>query len=556
MKEQRKSSGYFLTPLLFSGVLVTGMVWGFNLKDSLSNKRDLKTVVNRNDRVEELIGLIKERYVDTVNTNKLYERAVNGILDPLDPHTVYIPAEDLQGVNEDLEGAFSGIGVEYSIINDTLFVTNVIAGGPSERAGLEIGDQVIRVGDSVIAGNGINTERILKLLRGKEGSKVAIAIRKPTTGGNRMVSIKRGMIPLYSVDAGIMLDEQTGYIKINKFSATTYDEFKEALERLQNNGAQQLVLDLRDNPGGYMDAAISILDDLLPGEKLLVYTKGVHTPRINYTAELDGLFEHGKLAVLINENSASASEIVSGAVQDWDRGVVVGRRSFGKGLVQEQFELPDGSAIMLTTARYYTPSGRSIQRPYKEGREAYEHDAEKRWESGELVGKASTSTLTDTIPYYTANKRVVHGGGGIIPDVQVPYDTTKWSSASPHIAFSETMNNTVLGYYIAHKEELVYKDVQDFVKRFDNVPAILQAYLAKLSGTKKQQAQKIISADNGFLSNEIKAQVARYLYRDNGYYAVKAQRDDVLKKAMEALKDKAYVRLLQPCAAKQMAARR
>lgn len=522
------------------------MVLGFNLRDSLRNKRDLTTTVSRNDRLEELIDLIKERYVDTVNTNKLYEDAVAGILAPLDPHTVYINSDNLQQVNEELDGGFSGIGVEFSIVRDTVDITSVIDNGPAMRAGLKTGDQILKVGDSIVAGNGITSERIVSLLRGKQRSTVSVTVKHALGHTARIASIIRDNIPIYSVDAGIMLDKQTGYIKINKFAATTYQEFEKSLKALKAAGATEMVIDLRDNPGGYMDAATQIADDLLDGEKLIVYTKGRNSPTQQYmTGSGKGLFEDGRLAVLVDESSASASEILSGAIQDWDRGVILGRRTYGKGLVQEQYEMPDGSALRLTIARYYTPSGRCIQRSFADGRDAYEADFEKRYEAGELTGN-DKNTPADTTEYFTHNKRIVYGGGGIKPDVYVPYDTSRWSTPIISLAHSEKLQNAVWDYYLQNQKQLHYTDINDYIEHFTGSDRILEMYLASLSADKQKQAAKLLQqpGNREYFAQQINAQMGRYLFKDNGYYSVKARYDNVIQKALSVLHSDTYNTLL------------
>ncbi len=535
------------TPLLFSLVLIIGMILGFNLRDTLVNKRDIATIIQRNDRLEEIIDLIDQKYVDTVNTNLLYEDAVSGILEPLDPHTVYIPADNLQDVNEGLEGGFSGIGIEFSIRKDTIEVTSVVENGPSYRAGLTEGDKIIKVGDSIVAGTGITSEGIISLLRGKQKTEVAVTLQRIDDGATNEVSIVRDIIPLYSVDASFMVDGKTGYIKINRFSATTYDEFSKALKKLKKEGASQMILDLRDNPGGYLDAATSISDDFLNDDKLIVYTTGRNTPRFDYNAKKSGDFESGKLAILVDESSASASEILAGAIQDWDRGVIIGRRSYGKGLVQEQYEMPDGAALRLTIARYYTPSGRSIQRSFADGKEAYHADLENRYESGELTG-AETFTIADTTRYYTANKRIVYGGGGITPDVYVPYDTTYWSSPVLKAAFSEEMRTAIWDYFIHNKTTLRYKNVSDFVKSFKGEGQVVDQYLAMLTPTKRQNVMKQFNepTNKRYFKTQIKAQLARYLFRDNGYYSVKLKDDNVVNRALSVLNSSEYADILQP----------
>ncbi len=531
-------------PLLCSGVLVMGMVLGFNLHDTLRNKRDLSTVITRNDRLDELIDLVNEKYVDTINDNLLYRDAITGILKSLDPHTVYIPAEDLENINDDLEGSFSGIGIEFSIIRDTLTVTSVFDNGPANKAGIEIGDQFIKVKDSLIAGVGISNERISHLLKGPAQSTVPVMVR-PHNHPVRIVTITRGAIPTYSIDASIMLDDQTGYIKINRFSATTTSEFKDALKKLQESGARQLILDLRDNPGGYLETATAIAGTFLDNDKLVVYTQGGHSPKVEYRSKENGSFDKGKLAILIDENSASASEILAGAIQDWDRGIIIGRRSYGKGLVQQQYDLPDGAALRLTIAKYYTPSGRCIQRSFAHGKEAYAEDYEKRFEDGELTGYDTTRSH-DTIPYYTANHRLVYSGGGIKPDVYVPYDTGRFSGNFKHTLYSAELKTAILDYYVSNKATLKFAGINEFATSFNGIEEVAGNYLALLEpGARKLAANALSSPVNKkYFGLQIKARLARFLYHDNGFYSISVKDDEVVNKALEVLYSAQYSKLI------------
>jgi carboxyl-terminal processing protease len=529
------------TPLFFSLVLIFGMVIGFNLRDTLRNKRSINTIVDRNDRLEEIIDLINEKYVDTVNNNILYKDAVSGILKPLDPHTVYIPADELQSVNDDLDGGFSGIGVEFSIVRDTIEVTSVIENGPAGNAGIEIGDQIIKVGDSLVAGKNITSDRIVHLLKGRQRSSVSVTVKQVSNGLLKQCPITRDIIPIYSVEASIMLDANTGFIKINRFSATSNDEFSAALKKLQSLGAKQLILDLRDNPGGYIDAATAIADNFLDDNKLIVYTKGLHSPKTEYKAGEKGVFENGRLAILVDESSASASEILAGAIQDWDRGVVIGRRTFGKGLVQEQYEMPDGAALRLTIAKYYTPSGRCIQRSFARGREAYMEDYEKRFESGELIGK-DTATLADTIPFYTSRHRIVYGGGGIKPDVYVPYDTSLISTTLLNMVFSQELKTAIWDYFIYNRNKLKFKDITDFNTSFNAQQQVAGNYLATLSPDTRKSVLKELSkpSNDDYFRLQIKAQLARFLFHDNGYYTISLKSDEVVNKALAILNSGQY----------------
>src|SRR5882672_10405346 len=354
-------------PLLFAIVMIVGMLIGYRLYENTNTKGFFKT--RKLNRVQEVVDLVNMKYVDPVDTDSLGEEAIQGILAHLDPHSYFIPAVDREEMNEDLKGNFEGIGIEFQIINDTVNATYVLPDGPSDKAGMKIGDKFIKVNDSVVAGNGITSERIKKFLRGPGASNVIITLLRDNK--IKQLPVTRGTIPLPAVDAGYMLDKETGYIRINKFSRTTYGEFLQAMEKLQQQGLQKLMLDLRGNGGGIVDEAVGIADEFLGDDKLIVYTEGRKSPRREYRAQKPGLFEKGRLILLVDEGTASASEILTGALQDWDRATIMGRRTFGKGLVQEPFQLTDGSELRLTIARYYTPIGRSIQKPYNKGRDSY-----------------------------------------------------------------------------------------------------------------------------------------------------------------------------------------
>ena len=546
MNERRSPGLKVWTPLLFSVIMVFGMVLGFNLRDSLRSKRSIQAIIERNDRLEQLIDLINERYVDSVNTNVLYEDAIDGILKHLDPHTVYISADELQAVNEDLEGSFSGIGVEFSIVRDTIQVTSVVEDGPAEAAGVEIGDQLIKVQDIVVAGAGITSDSIVHMLRGKEHSQVAVTLRSSMTGNEKQTVIERGSIPLYSVEASILLDQQTAYIKINRFSATTYEEFAKALRSLKAQGAKSLILDVRQNPGGYLEAATMIADEFLDDEKLIVYTQGRKSARTEYKASKPGMFETGALVILVDEGSASASEILAGAVQDWDRGAIIGRRTYGKGLVQEQYEMEDGAALRLTIAKYYTPSGRSIQRSYVNGKEAYAHDVADRFGSGELTG-ADTLAIADTFKYYTSQSRTVYGGGGIMPDIHVPYDTAKLNRELLNVLFSGTFRNMLWDYFVKNNADLrQYKTVAEFSRTFSTDDLFSDVFRNTPKEQKARFNQVLSNPESrAYLETQLKAQLARFLFRNNGYYVIQTSGDPVVQKALSTLRSGKYSTLIK-----------
>ena len=373
-------------PILFALVMVLGMMIGYQLRDKTQGSRFL--TLNKRSALQELIELIRNKYVDPVKADSLTQVAADDLLSKLDPHSVYIPAKDLMDVNEELMGNFQGIGVEFQLFSDTVHVITVVKGGPSERAGIQVGDRFIKVADSIsIAGVKIKPDKVRSLLRGPADTKVQVTLLRG--GVEKNIIIQRGTIPLPTVDVSYMIEPGKGFIRINRFGEPTYEEFMQQLEKLQAQGMKELILDLRGNGGGLLKEATDIADEFLEGDKLIVYTEGEHMPKMEYRCKRDGLFEKGKLVVLVDETSASASEVLSGALQDWDRATIIGRRSFGKGLVQQQFQLSDGSAVRLTIARYFTPLGRNIQKPYSSGKSKYEEELVSRWHNGELI-KADT----------------------------------------------------------------------------------------------------------------------------------------------------------------------
>lgn len=532
------------TPLTFSVILVVGILIGFQLNRYMDKKRPITTIIERNDRLEEIIDIIDARYVDSVSKDSLYEDAISGILKHLDPHTSYIPVRDMAGVTEDLEGNFKGIGIEFFILKDTLMVTSVLSNGPAYDAGVKTGDKIVKVNDSTVAGRNINSESIISMLRGIEGSTVRLDLLRSSENKQIEVNVKRGIIPLYSVDASYMIDKETGYIRINRFSATTYREFMNALKKLLKNGMKEMILDLRQNPGGYLDAATAIADELIGGNHLLVYTQGRASNKEEYMSGQKGKFEEGKLVVLVDEGSASASEILAGAIQDWDRGVIIGRRSYGKGLVQEQFELSDGSALRLTIARYYTPSGRSIQRSYEKGREEYAHDYARRFQNGSLAIPVDSLSTSDTAVYYTERRhRQVYGGGGIKPDVIVPYETNIYATELYDIIASPIFNSTIYEYFSLHSKEMnSYKSFKEFDGSFRGMPELMESLKNNFIREFPGQVRKIWSNPMAFayLRTHTKAILARMMFRNNGYYQEANKSDQVIIEALNILKSNTY----------------
>lgn len=520
-------------PLIFSVVMITGMFFGFKLHQEAGGR----SFFQRDNRtsLQEALDLIRNKYVDKVGLDSLQDDAINEVMNHLDPHSVYIPASDVESANEELQGNFEGIGIEFNRFNDTVHVLYVIPDGPSDKAGLHIGDKIIKVNDSSIVLKGFSNNDIRKMIRGREGTKVKLTvIRDNTTQFYRVV---RGTIPLPSLDASYMVDATTGYIKLNKFAETTYREFMRAMENLKGQGMQKLILDLRDNPGGFVEQATNIADEFLDDDKLIVYTEGANTPRQDYKAGKEGVFEKGKLVVLVNELTASASEILTGALQDWDRATIIGRRTYGKGLVQGQYELNDGSAIRLTIARYYTPSGRSIQKPYNKGRKIYDEEILDRFNEGELFSADSIHYSKDQKTYKTLiEKRTVYGGGGIVPDVFVPLDTSFFTRGVTQLYLNGRFNNFIYKYYIDHLNQFdQYKSPADFAARYQNSSDVW-SQLVHEALKDSIKLRNIPEDDKRNIQNQIKAYLARLKWRTQGYYQVSNSFDPAVEKAKEFLK--------------------
>ncbi|MBP6402616.1 MAG: S41 family peptidase, partial [Bacteroidia bacterium] len=411
-------------PLIFAALLAAGIYVGMRLNEPFKNNRSFFSFrTGQFNKLNDVINYINNEYVDTVNQKKLVESTIEDMLHQLDPHSAYIPSDELQAMNEPLEGNFDGIGVEFHIQEDTIMVVSAVTGGPSELLGIQAGDRIIKVDDKNVAHINISSSQVMQALRGPSGTKVKVTIFRKTNGQTRDYQIVRGKIPIYSVDVAYMLNKETGYIKVSHFAERTYEEYLDGFMKLKEKGMKNLVLDLRGNPGGYLKTAIQIADEFLPDKKLVVYTQGRSRSKESFYASERGFFETGALVVMVDEGSASASEIVAGALQDWDRATVVGRRSFGKGLVQEQSEFPDGSAIRLTIARYYTPTGRCIQKSYEGGYENYENELYERLKKGELLSSDSIH-FADSLKFKTPGGKIVYGGGGIMPDEFVAMDTT------------------------------------------------------------------------------------------------------------------------------------
>ncbi|OQX76818.1 MAG: peptidase S41, partial [Bacteroidetes bacterium 4484_276] len=451
----------------------------------------------------------------------------------------YISKEEIDRVNEPLEGSFEGIGVTFQLFKDTIIVIAPVIGGPSDKLGIIAGDKIVKIDGEDATGEKINNKYVMDHLRGKKGTKVDVSIKRGDKKELIDFTITRDKIPLNSIDATYMVDPKVGYIKLTRFSKTSMKEFHESIEELRGQGMQDLILDLRGNSGGYLNVAVDLSDQFLSSGKLIVYTEGLRSPKQDFSATSRGDFQEGKLIVLINEASASASEIVSGAVQDWDRGLVVGRRSFGKGLVQRPFKLPDGSVIRITTARYHTPTGRCIQKPYDEGVDEYYKDFKKRFDHGEFVN-ADSIHFPDSLKYFTPNGRVVYGGGGVMPDVFIPIDSTRYSDYYTNLRRKGVFNQFTMNYLEKHRNGLSkqYGDVDDFKAEYVVDDGMYNDFLefAKEEGVERDDEDKFYYPDED-IKIQIKALVARNLWGVNAYFVVINQLDTELHDAVDLLKD-------------------
>ena len=439
-------------------------------------------------RIEQVNGYIEKFYVEQPDYKKITEKAVSTMLAELDPHSMYIAAKDVQRTNEGLQANFEGVGISFQIVDDTISVTDVIVGGPSEHVGLLIGDKLLMVDDTVATFKGVNNNFVFRHLRGKKGTEVRLKVKRNGLDTPLEFKIIRDKVPIYSIDRYFMLDIEVGYIRLALFARTSHQELRTAISSLKKSGMKRLIFDLRGNGGGYLDIAVAVANEFLDAHRLVVYTMGEKSPRQNFVSRRGGSYTSGPLVILIDEYSASASEIVSGAVQDWDRGILVGRRSFGKGLVQRMFEIYDGAQIRLTTARYYTPSGRCIQKPYDQGTDVYNQDLQRRYERNELVN-ADSINYPDSLKYKTSQGRVVYGGGGIMPDLFVPMDTLRLSDYFLSLRSAGVFNTFALSWADAHRHDTLYKDFNSFVLNYDSL-AVAKAF-ADFAATKNVSSSDV-----------------------------------------------------------------
>lgn len=490
-------------------------------------------------KILRFLQYVSSEYVDTVNSDKIVEDAIVETLKKLDPHSVYISKDDVRAMNEPLEGNFEGIGIEFNILQDTLLVVNPIPGGPSQKVGIMAGDRIIEVDGDNIAGIGLTNSQVQKKLRGNKGTQVTVQILRKNTTGLLEFTIIRDKIPIHSLDASYMVDKNIGYIKLNRFALTTETEFLDALASLKKEKMIHLILDLRGNGGGYLNAAVALADHFLDDKQLVVYTEGRNTPKTDFVASRKGEFKKGRVVILVDEGSASASEIVAGAVQDWDRGIIIGRRSFGKGLVQSQLPLPDGSMIRLTVARYHTPTGRVIQKPYnvKEPKNYY-NELNDRFENGELF-HADSILIPDSLKYYTLNKgKVVYGGGGIMPDIFIPVDTSFYSEYYGQLVRKGILNQFTHTYIDENRARL--QQYSDSFERFSKKFAIDQAIIDELITFAQQEGLEYDS--EGFTTSQeqiqlqLKALIAQHLFTTSHYFQIINQNNAAFQKAIEVIK--------------------
>lgn len=523
-----------ITPIILAAVLAIGVCMGLYI----SKSNGIATVSKSGDDslfINEVFSLINDEYVDTIDMNNVQIKAVTHVLESMDPHSEYIEPKILDDVNDNLHGSFEGIGVSFRIEKDTITIIETIKGGPSEKVGILAGDRIVYVGDTLVAGVKVDNDAAMRFLKGPKKTKVDVKIKRHGVAELLDFTITRDVIPTYSIDVSYMINKEIGFIKLTKFSQTTSNEFVKALKELKSQGMTKLILDLRDNTGGYLGEAVAVADHMLPGNELIVYTEGEHRPRSYIFARQKGLWEKEDVVVLINEGSASASEIVAGALQDNDRGTIIGRRSFGKGLVQEQFELGDNGAIRLTVARYYTPTGRCIQKPFTGDKTEYLLEELERYASGEMFSVDSIH-FADSLKYITPGGKIVYGGGGIMPDIYVPLQDD-----STHYFFNKMANAGILFQYAfdysdAHRADILkYDDVVEFNDKFIFTDAMFDE-LMRRTRDKKIEGNEVDEKIARELSEPLfKAYVARNVFGDEAFYPIYEPMDDILQEAIKQL---------------------
>ncbi|HLP06426.1 MAG TPA: S41 family peptidase [Paludibacter sp.] len=529
--------------LSFALIILSSVIIGLLLGNLLASRANLSKFAHVfssrgvHNKVDELLAMIDAQYVDTVDVAKMSEELMTDLVSKLDPHSVYIPASDLEAVNSELEGSFSGIGVQFNIQNDTVMIVAVVSGGPSEKVGLLAGDRIVQVGDSAFVGKNITNEKVMKKLRGPAGTKVKLGVRRNGTRETLHYSITRGEIPVNTVDIAYMIEPGVGFIRLGKFGATSYSEFLNAIADLRSKGAKKYIVDLRENSGGFMDQAIYMVNEFLPKGRMIVYSVGKSYPRSEAKSDGKGSCINAPLVVLIDEFSASASEIFSGAIQDNDRGTIIGRRSFGKGLVQQQLNLSDGSAVRLTVARYYTPSGRSIQKHYERGKSAdYEMDILNRFNHGEFDSQDSIH-VADSLKFKTIGGRTVYGGGGIMPDIFVPRDTSEYTPYLKKVINSGLLYQFAFVYADRNRGELKkYKNWKQMEAYLDTRDLLGEFERFALSKDKSLVPnKKDVGVSKRFIVNQLEAYITRNVLGDSGFYPLLYKDDATVRKALEVL---------------------
>ncbi len=525
-------------PILLSITLVAGILIGTGFFSGNKSTSDISKSLSK---YREVLMLVENNYVDSVNTQELVDYSISKMLEKLDPHTVYFNTEEATAARSQLESGFDGIGIEFNIFQDTVYVVTPLSGGPSESAGIQSGDKLILVNKEPLSGPGTSNNKVYKMLRGKRGTEVTLTVSRTGTPEPIEFILKRDRIPTYSIEAAYVDNAGIGYIKVSRFSETTYDEFKAALKSLNENGMQKLILDLRGNPGGYMDRATSMADELIAGDRLLVYTKGKEKRFDRETkARLDGAFETGPVVVLVDEGSASASEIVAGALQDHDRALIVGRRTFGKGLVQMPVKLSDDSELRLTISRYYTPSGRSIQKPYESGKsDEYESDLKKRYDHGEFFNSDSIR-FDPELQYKTHGGRIVYGGGGIMPDVFVARDTTTSSKYLYELYAKNIIREYAARFAAENSKKFENQPFEEYLKHFEVNDQMISELVKDATKVGIEPNAKELERSKPVINTQIKALVGRYIWGktrkthfNNEAYQVLNQTDPIVKEALK-----------------------